>query len=499
MADSSANEFQQKTVTGIGWSVVSQLGRQGVQFVIGAILARLLSPDAFGLIGMVTVFVGFANIFTDLGFGSALIQKQDTNPAHYFSIFWINAGTGLLLMLLFMAFSPLISSFYGQPVLAPLTRLISVNFFVGSLGIVQSSLLRKRLDFRRLAFVDLVALIISGTIGVTMAFLGLGVWSLAWQSVVSTSLKAALLWIASDWRPAMRFKWAAVKDLLGFSSNLLGFSSINYWLRNMDNMLVGRFLGKAALGIYSKSYSIMLLPLTMISRTIGKVMFPALSAIQHDVSRVAKIYLRITRTIAMVTFPMMIGLWVVADHFVLAVFGNQWAGMIPILRIFCIIGMIQSIGTLNGNLYLSQGRSDLQFKVGIVIGSLGIGAIALGLRWGVEGVAKAYGVLSVLVAYPSISIAVSLVGLTFLSVVRNLLGVSACATAMGIAVWALGSLLPSSWPHWANLAVQVPFGGIVYFLLIRMFKIQAYQDLRVVALAQWQQRKGRAVSAVAKS
>ena len=283
----------------------------------------------------------------------------------------------------------------------------------------------------------------------------------------------------------MRFKWTAVKELIGFSTNLLGFSSFNYWVRNTDNLLIGRFLGTSALGLYSKSYGIMLLPLTMVSRSIGQVMFPMLSLIQDDKPRVARNYLRITRAIALITFPTMMGLWAVTDHFVPAVFGDQWLGMIPLLKVFCFIGLIQSIGTLNGNLYLSQGRSDLQFKVGLVIGGLGIGAIVLGLRWGVEGVAYAYGTLTILVLYPSISIAVSLVELTFSDVIRNLLGVSTCATGMGFVLLSVGLILPANWSHWTYLALQVPFGMAIYLLFIHLFEVKAYRDVRVLILEQW--------------
>lgn len=496
MIDSYASKFREKTIAGILWSFVSQLGRYGLQFIIGVILARLLSPDDFGLIGMITVFVGFANIYTDLAFGSALIQKQDTNPDHYFSIFWINLGTGLALTLLFMASSPLIARFYSQPVLIPLTMLISTNFFIGSLKIIQSSLLMKQLEFGRLAFVELMALAISGSTGITMAILGFGVWSLAWQSVMFTGLTVILLWIVSDWRPAMRFKWIVVKELLGFSSNLLGFSSVNYWLRNADNLLVGRFLGTSALGIYSRSYGIMLLPLTMISRSIGQVMFPALSKIQDDVPRIQRLYLRMTAAIALITFPLMLGLLVVAEDFVLFLFGAQWVGMIPILQAFCIVGMVQSIGTLNGNIYLSQGRTNLQFRVGGMVGLLGVGAIVLGLRWGVNGVAYAYTLFSLLITYPTISIAVSLIDLPFIKVIKNLAGIFGCAAAMALLVWGIGFLLPTDWPHWAYLAVQVPLGMAVYGTLIHTFRLQAYREAREIIREQIQRRLHPAADAV---
>ncbi|NIM96332.1 MAG: MOP flippase family protein [Anaerolineales bacterium] len=496
MIGNYTSQFRDKTISGIGWSGVLQLGRQGVQFVIGVILARLLSPDDFGLIGMILVFTGFALIYSDMGFGSALIQKQDTRPDSYFSIFWINVGTGLALMLLFMALSPLIARLYGQPILAPLTMLVSTNFFIGSFKIVQDSLLRKQLEFRRLAFVNLTALVISGIAGITMALLGLGVWSLAWQSIILTGLTVILLWIVSAWRPAMRFKWKTVKELLGFSSNLLGFSSVNYWIRNADKFLVGRFLGSSALGIYSRSYSIMLLPLTTISGTIGSVLFPALSKIQDDVPRIQRLYLRMIAVVALITFPMMLGLLVVAEDFVLFLFGAQWVGMIPILQAFCIVALVQSIGTLNGNIYLSQGRTGLQFRVGGTIGLLGVIAILIGLQWGLIGVAYAYTLFTLLVAYPSIRIAVSLIDLSFIQVIKNLAGIFGCAAAMALLLWGIESLLPSDWPHWAYLAAQIPLGVAVYGALIHFFHIQAYQELKEIIREQVQSRFMTATDAV---
>ncbi|MCH8873330.1 MOP flippase family protein, partial [candidate division KSB1 bacterium] len=481
---------------GIGWSVISRLGTKSMEVVTGIILARLLSPDAFGLIAMIMIFSGFANIFREMGFGAALIQKQDTTSEHHSSIFWLNLATGFFLTLLFIALSPVIANFYSEPLLIPVIILVSLNFLIGSVSVVQSSLLKKRLEFKRLALVELVTLLVSGAVGITLALLGFGVWSLAWQGVIATCSTVILIWVISDWRPAMSFKWTAIKDLLGFSMNLIGFSMLNYWARNADNLLIGRFIGTSALGIYSRAYSIMLLPLKMISRRVAQVMFPAFASIQANKKRVAKIYLRITHTIALVTFPMMIGLLTVSDHFVLAVFGNQWAGMIPILKVFCVVGMTQSIVTLNGNLYQSQGRADLQFKVGVVMGVLGVAAIVLGLRWGVKGVAYAYAIFTVLISYPDIKIAASLVGLSFLKVFTNLLGVSACAAVMGIAIWACGVLLPSNWPHWGYLLFQVPVGLIVYIMLIHSYKIKAYEDIRELVKEYWQsQRKPKAPQA----
>jgi PST family polysaccharide transporter len=194
-------------------------------------------------------------------------------------------------------------------------------------------MMTKALDFRRLAIVDLAAVAFSGAIAIVLAYAGAGVWSLAAQSVILSAITTLMLWKLGDWRPSFIFNWTAIKELLGFSSNYFGSTLLNYWVRNIDYLLIGRFIGPQPLGIYKNSYTIMLFPLNNISRVISRVMFPSLSLVQHDKAKVKRVFLLATRTIALVTFPIMTGLFVVVEPFVLTLFGSQWSAMIPILRV----------------------------------------------------------------------------------------------------------------------------------------------------------------------
>lgn len=488
--EAASRDFRSKTLSGLNWSVITQVVRQIFQFGIGVLLARLLTPEAYGLIGMVIVFTGFANIFKDIGLGAAIVQKQDVKPIHFTTVFWTNVGMGILLTLAFVFASPLIASFYDEPLLEPLTAFLALNFLIDSFGIVQRMILNKELDFRRLAYLQITAMLIAGVVAISLALYGYGVWSLAVQTVLSSILSVAMLWWMNDWRPSFSFSTSALGDLWEFSSNLLGFSTLNYWVRNADNLLIGRFLGSGALGLYSKSYGLMLLPLRSISQTIGRVMFPAFSTIQHDRERIAHVYLKMTRAIALVTFPMMTGLIAVAHSFVLGVFGPQWEDMILILQILSIVGMLQSIGTLNGNLYKATGRTDLQLRVGGTVGVVGVGAIAFGIWLGsVEAVAISYTLFSLVATYPSIHYAVSLVGLRFLDLAKNVAGVLLCAIAMGLCVLALRFTLPPDWPHWLHLLTQVITGIAIYGGLVYGFGVQAYQE--TVSLLREQLQKTR--------
>ena len=483
--------FRQKTLTGITWSIVSQVGRQGFTFVIGVVLARLLSPREFGLIAMVTVITGFAGIFAEFGFSAALIQKQEVQPEHLSSVFWLNLASGLLLMVILMSSSLLIAGFYNEPLLVPLTVLISTNFFFQSASIIQRMLMRKTLNFRTLSMVDVAMIAVSGGVAIVMAYAGFGVWSLAVRSVVGSAVAMALLWRLSDWRPGFTFQWQAVKELLGFSLNLLGTRTLGYWARNIDNLLIGRFLGSNPLGVYSRAYSVLLFPLTNVSLVLSRVMFPSYSIIQEDKRRVKNMHLKITRAIALITFPLAFGLLVTVEPFVISVFGLHWAEMIPILRVFCIVGLIQSVVSLNGSLYLSQGRSNLQLGVAFPLRANSLLGIVIGLRWGGIGVAIGYATAALINFCPSIYFGGKLIGLTFTEFLRNLSEVFLCGAAMAAAVWGLGLWLPADWPHWGYLATQVLFGAVVYFLLIYVFKVQAYLDLQTLAMEQWRLHRER--------
>ena len=297
--------LKEKIIKGLYWSGASQAGKQISQFIITIILARLLSPADFGLLAMATVFVNFAMIFSEMGISSALIQKQDTHNRHYYSVFWFNIFVGICLTLFFIAVSPLIARFYKKPELVPILAVISLNFFFSSFVIIQQTILTKEMDFRKLAIRDVVAVIIAGIVGVVLAYNGFGVWSLVFQSLVFTLADVVLLWTVSSWRPKFSFAMADIKDIFHFSANLTGFNIVNYFARNVDQLLIGKFLGAQALGFYSLAYKLMLYPLQNISWVIGKVMFPAFSKIQQDLEKVRNSYMKMTRVISFITFPLM--------------------------------------------------------------------------------------------------------------------------------------------------------------------------------------------------
>ena len=371
--------------------------------MILVILARLLSPEDFGLLGMILVFTGIAKLFSELGFGAALIQKTELEEGHLSSVFWLNIAVGLILTILVYMSAPWVASFYNEPRLILLVRAISISFVIAGFGVVQKAMMTRKMQFKLLAIIQLLSVFITGIITVLMAFSGYGVWSLVVQLISVSFLGVVFLWLLGEWRPKFIFKAAALKDMISFSANLLGAQLLNYGVRNFDYLLIGRYVGSSGLGVYTLAYKFMLLPINQVSRIIGRVMFPALSQIQDDNQRIKRIYLRANRVIGLLTIPLMFGMIVVARPLVLTIVGPNWEAVIPVLQILCLVGIKQPVGSTTGWLYQAKGRTDLMLRWNFISMAITIAAFIIGIRWGIIGVATAYAIRSYLIWYPAIT------------------------------------------------------------------------------------------------
>jgi len=470
--------LRERTIAGLSWSAISQIVNQGFTIIISIVLARILGPEVYGLIGMIMVFTGFAAVFGDFGLGAAVIQRKDLEGRHLNAAFWTNVTMGTTLTLVMAALAPVVSWFYNEPALLALTMVIALKYIIDSLCVVQLALLNREMSFRKLAGIQIGSNVISGFMGLGMALYGMGPWSLVAQTLGASVMTLAWSWGLGNWRPRVSFEKRACKELFGFSAYVLGFDIVNYWARTLDQLLIGRFVGAGALGIYSRAYQLMLMPLTQVSRVVGRVMFPALSAIQDDKARVKGIYLKAISVIGLITFPMMTGLFAVSDHFILALLGDKWAEVIPILKIFCWVGLIQSISTTVGWIYTSQGRTGLFFTIGFVSMLILSLAFFIGVRWGVIGVAWSYGIANLVLWYPIWGIPGRFINLSFSEMMRSLSPAFFCSLLMGAAIWGVGQLLPGGMAEWQNLAIQVPLGVMLYLTLIVKFRLAAWQEGR---------------------
>jgi O-antigen/teichoic acid export membrane protein len=482
MSEVRFTNLRHETVKGVSWSAVSQLVTQSFTWAISIVLARILGPKAYGLIGMTAVFTGFAGLFSDAGLADAIIQRKKLEKRHLDTAFWINVVIGGVITVLILALAPIIARFYSEPRLTQITQVISAQFFIGGLSVVQQALLRREMRFRDLAKIQIGTTAAAGVIGLIMALLGMGLWSLVGQMLAGSVFRLLFCWRVGDWRPNFAFDLQACKELFGFSAYVLGFYAVNYWARNADNLLVGRFIGARALGIYLRAYTLMLLPLTQVTNIVANVMTPALSSIQEDKARVRRSYLKAVSVVGLITFPMMTGCFVTADHLVLALLGHQWEEVVPIFRVLCGAGLLVSVTAPTGWIYKSQGRTDLQFKMGLA-GAVGcVVAFIIGIHWGTLGVAWAYCIFSLTICYPVWAVCGHIIGLSFADMMRTLLPSFGCAVGMGFIVWEIGQVLPLSTPDWLHLVVQIFLGVFVYALLVKSFKLQAWEEARIAGM-----------------
>ena len=454
--------LQEQAATNVKWASVSRIGGQGLQFATTVILARLLLPSDFGLIGMAMVVIGFVEVFRDLGTSAAIVQRQELNDSILSSIFWCNVGFALLCALVVCLLSPLVAMFYKETRLTPILLGLSLCLLFSGAGVLHSALLQRNLAFNVLAKIELTSACIGAGIAIGLALYGAGVWALVFQALFTSLASTALLWSRSSWRPSFIFSWPEIRSVSGYSLNLTGYRVFNYLARNADYLLIGRYLGAADLGYYTLAYQIMLYPVRNITAVISRVLFPLFSKIQDDNLRFRNAYLKICFAIAIVVFPMMAGVWIVSKYLILAVFGQRWEPVILLLLILSPLGMIQAIGATVGSIYQAKGRTDWIFLWGIGSGIFLTIAFIIGLQWGVVGVAGAYTIAGIILFYPNFILPFRLIELKFRELLKALSRPLLCTLLMVFLLLGAKFFLPGSLnPAW-SLSILVLLGILIY-------------------------------------
>jgi len=456
-----------KVVKGTKWVAFANIFKQILQVLSLVIFARLLSPDDFGLFALMMIFVSFLAMFTDMGTASALVHIKNPSDKLLSSVLFFNLFIGTLFCLLLIIFSGYISIFFNSPKLEPLLKLISVNFIIMSLGVVQKVRYEKELDFKYLTLIESFAIFIGISGGIFFAWLGFGVYSLVVQVLITSILSVGILWTISKWRPLLYFSIEDIKIIWKYTANLSAFNFINYFARNSDNFLIGKFLNSSALGVYSLAYNIMLYPLQNISRVLLRILFPAFSKIQDDNKKFKEAYLKTIFFIALVSFPIMSGLIATADVFVDVLFGNKWVNLAPILMILAPVGVIQSIGTTNGSIFMAKGNTNLLLRVGVWSTIVTILFFIGGIFYGVEGVAISYLLSNIILFYPVFKISWAQIELSVLEGMKKVLPILFISFFMGIVVWILGQWLNQfNINSILKLIIMVLSGIVIYISLI---------------------------------
>ena len=389
-AENGRGGLRRATVRGVAVSFGSQVGKFVMQFAYQILLARLLSPEDFGLVAMAAPIVAFVQLFADFGLSQATIQRPAITQAQLSLLFWINVGVSALLALVVIAISPFVGLFYKAPPVAAVTAVSGALFLVSGLFGQHLALLNRHLAFGKLAIIDVAGFAVGAGAGLLAAGEGLGYWAILVAQGVTSIASLILAWRLSSWvpgRPAGAEEW---RSLIGFGGNLTGFNLVNYFARNLDNVLIGRFNGEAALGLYDRAYKLLLMPLNQVSQPFARVALPLLSRTQDEPAAYRRAYLRMIELIILLTYPGI--LFAVATHeqLIRSVLGDRWSGVAPIFAILGIGALFAPISNSTGWLFISQNRTAQMRNWGIFSSLAFVLSFVVGLRWGPIGVASCY-------------------------------------------------------------------------------------------------------------
>lgn len=475
---STVPSLKKEAIHGAFWSSAERVGQQFVQFIVSIILARILAPEDFGIIGMVVIFISLARVLVDSGFGSALIQNQDANHVDESTIFWFNCLAGLIMAGMLFLSAEQIAAFYGKPLLVPITRVLSLNLVFSSLGIVHQSLLSKALNFRARMIAIFASMISGGTVGIIMALLGFGVWSLVVQSIVMSLVQTAGMWMVHSWRPLWVFRMKSFKNLYAFGGRMLASSLLNTVFDNVYMVVIGKAYSAADLGFYHRGKRLTQLTSHTLSQVMSQVGFPVLSRLQTPSARMRRAIEQILQVVMFINLPMMIGMMIAAPNVIFVLLGEKWLPTVPYLQVLCLVGVLYPLHALNVNFLAAIGRSDIFLRLAIIKKSLVV--LNILLTW-------QHGILALLWGQVACSVAGLFINLFYTHRFLNFGPAAQCwavrqsilATSLmaGLLLW-LGQWTVDTGRYF-NLLFQVTAGALAYFLFACMFHDPAIKQGKI--------------------
>lgn len=462
-----------KTVSNFIWRFAERCGAQLVTFVVSIVLARILAPEDYGQIALITVFMTILQVFVDSGLGTALIQKKDADDLDFSSVFYFNFVVCLILYAVMFITAPLIAGFYNDDSLTPIIRVISLTIVISGVKGIQQSYVSKNMLFKRFFFATLGGTIFSAFLGVALAYAGFGVWAIVAQQLSNTTIDTLILWLTVKWRPKKVFSWERLKGLLSFGWKILASSLLDTVYNNIRSLIIGKFYSASDLAFYNKGKQFPNLIVININSSIDSVLLPSMSQEQDNRSRVKTMTRKAIRTSSYIMWPLMFGLAIVAEPLVSLILTDKWLPCVPYLRIFCFTYALWPIHTANLNAIKAMGRSDMLLKLEIIKKIMGVISIVVTLPFGVFAIALGYmatGPLSAAVnAFPN----KKLLNYSFKEQIADILPFFLMSGLMGAIIWPIRYLVL---PKITIIALQVLCGGFIYIVESKVFRIDVFDE-----------------------
>ena len=465
--------LKQKTVKGVAWTSLDQVATLGFGFVIGVILARILSPDDYGLLAMIAVFNAIAFAFINSGFGNALIRKPDLTENDNSTAFYFNIVAGVVMAGVIWLISPLVAMFYDKPILCQLLRVEGLLLIISSFTIVQNAQLTRALNFKAKMIINVASQVLAGAIAIVAAYRGFGVWSLVIQHIARGIIRMILLWMLSPWRPRGKWSKKSFSYLWGYGSKLLASGLLDTIYGNIYPIVIGKFYSAADLGQYTRAKGYASLPSQGLTGVIQQVTFPVLSQIQDDDQRLGNNYRRMLRFTVFLVFPIMIGMAALAHPLVISLVTDKWAQCVPYLQIICFSSMWYPVHAINLNLLQVKGRSDLFLRLEIIKKVIITVAIILSVPFGIIGICIGSVCTSIICLAINTFYTGKLIHVGFVRQMRDMAPTLLASLAMGGVVYFTALPFDSDV---VKLAVGIPVGMLVYLAIAKVFRMPELQE-----------------------
>ena len=474
-----SESLKKKTVRGTFWSAVDNIANQGVTFLVGLVLARLLTPHEYGLIGYIMILVAVFNSIVDSGFSNALIRKKDAGETDYSTAFIFNLAVSLVMVAAMVLVAVPFSRFFKEPQLVPLVRVMSVIVVINALALIQRTRLVKSVDFKTQTKASLISSVSSGAVGLAMAFGGLGVWSLVGQQISRQLINTVCLWILNRWTPSWRFSWSSFRELFGFGWKLLVSGLIDTVWKEIYQLVIGKFYSTSTLGQYTRGKQFSDIFSSNMTSIVQRVSYPVLSSIQDERERMREGYRKIIRTTMLASFVLLFGLSAVAESLLTVLIGPRWLEAAHYLQIICFAASLYPLHAINLNMLQVQGRSDLFLKLEIVKKIIAVGPLLLGIFIGIDWMLWGSLATSIIAYFLNARYSGTLIGYPIRAQIKDILPSFGVAAAMAACVWPLSLL--SLRPVW-TLLVQLCTGAAITIGLCEAFRLPEYLEMKDAAL-----------------
>lgn len=464
-----------KTVKGVGWSFIDNIASSGVTFLVVLVLARLLTPAEYGIMAMIAIFIAISNSIIDSGFSNALIRKIHIDRIDYNTVFYFNLLVSIVIYLLLFFASPAISSFFKEPILINVTRIIGWVVIINALAIIPRTIFVRNIDFKTQTKISLISSISSGIIGIGMALSNMGVWSLVGQQISRQLLNTLFLWIFCKWRPVWEFSIKSFRELFGFGSKLLLSGLLDTIYKNIYYIVIGRFYTSSQLGQFTRAEQFKTIFSSNLTTVVQRVSYPVLSSIQEEPERLREAYRKVIKITMLVTFACMLGLAAVSKSLLLILIGEKWLPAVHFLQIICFSGMLYPLHAINLNILQVKGRSDLFLKLEILKKVIAIGPIIIGIFCGIEYMLYGSVCTSFIAYFLNSYYSADLINYSTKKQITDILPTFLVSLFTSAAMWSL-SLLDLS--AYIIFPCQLLLGVILIFLIYEKMHLSEYLEIK---------------------